>query len=170
MAVNLLCAAVVVLSPEFVRKKFPMRELAIFLERKARDPGSIVIVPVFHELTVEQCDNLEQLYASEPWPTSPGVPQVADTGVLQGWATDGKKLLEYAGVRLEQVRAHGEESSGCCTLCPITLGCINWWSPSEVMVTWAHHKRRSLSRLQSHRDCTKANLPTPMFWHKVLHQ
>jgi hypothetical protein len=95
---------VVVLSPEFVRKKFPMRELGMFLERKAMDPGSIVIVPVFYKLSVEQCDDLEQLYDSEPWPTSPGVPKVEDRGVLKGWAADVKKLLEYTGVRLEQVR------------------------------------------------------------------
>jgi hypothetical protein len=95
---------VVVLSAEFVRKKFPMRELGIFLERKARDPDSVVIIPVFYELTVEQCDNLEQLYDSEPWPTSPGVPKVEDRGVLKRWAADVKKLLEYTGVRLEQVR------------------------------------------------------------------
>jgi hypothetical protein len=76
----------------------------MFLERKAMDPSSIVIIPVFFELTVEQCDNLELLYDSEPWPISPGVPKVEDKGVLKGWAADVKMLTEIAGARLEQVR------------------------------------------------------------------
>jgi hypothetical protein len=105
--VYLLCTAVVVLSPEFVRKKFTMRELAIFLERKARDPSSIVIIPVFYELTVEQCGNLEQLYNSEPWPTSPGVPQVADRGLLKGWAEALKQLLGSTGAKIEEVSVEG---------------------------------------------------------------
>jgi hypothetical protein len=103
--VRLLCAAVVVLSPEFVRKECTMRELGIFLERKARDPSSIVIIPVFYELTVEQCENLEQLYASEPWPASPGVPRVEDKAVLKGWAAAVKQLLGTStGAKIEEVR------------------------------------------------------------------
>jgi hypothetical protein len=101
---RLLCAAVVVLSREFVRKRFTMRELRIFLERKARDP-TFVIIPVFYELTVEQCSNLEQLYVCKPWPTSPGVPKVADKDVLKGWAEDVRKLLDVTGAKIEEVRA-----------------------------------------------------------------
>jgi hypothetical protein len=104
--VRLLCAAVVVLSHEFVRKEFTIRELKIFLERKARDPSSIVIIPVFYELTVEQCENLEQLYTSEPWPASPGVPRVEDKAVLKGWAAAFKQLLSVStGAKIEEVRA-----------------------------------------------------------------
>jgi hypothetical protein len=94
---------VVVLSPEFVRKKYPMQEVNMFLERKARAPDSIVIIPVFHELTVEQCNNLEQLYSSEPWPISPSIPEV-DKEVLKGWAADVQKMLECTGVKIEEVR------------------------------------------------------------------
>jgi hypothetical protein len=100
----LLCAAVVVLSPEFVRKECTMRELKMFLERKASDPSSIVIIPVFYGLTVEQCENLEQLYASEPWPASPGVPKVEDKAVLKGWAAAVKQLLGATGAKIEEVR------------------------------------------------------------------
>jgi hypothetical protein len=78
-----------------------MRELRIFLERKARHP-TFVIIPVFYELTVEQCSNLERLYGSEPWPSSPGVPN--DTDVLKGWAEDVKKLLASTGSKIEEVR------------------------------------------------------------------
>jgi hypothetical protein len=103
-ALHVLCAAVMVLSPEFVRKKFTMRELKIFLERKVKDPSSIIIIPVLYELAVEQCCNLEQLYDSEPWPSSPKVPKVEDKEVLKEWAADVKKLLEYTGVKIEEVR------------------------------------------------------------------
>jgi hypothetical protein len=101
---RLPCAAVVVLSRDFVRKERTMRELAIFLERKASDPSSIVIIPVFYELTVEQCENLEQLYASEPWPASPGVPRVEDKGVLKGWAAAVQQLLGATGAKIKEVR------------------------------------------------------------------
>jgi hypothetical protein len=107
---HLCCAAVVVLSPEFVRKKYPMRELRIFVERKARDP-SFVIIPVFYKLTVEQCSNLNQLYVSEPWPTSPGVPRVADMAVLEGWAEDVRKLLDSTGAKIEEVSVWDRGSS-----------------------------------------------------------
>jgi hypothetical protein len=107
-------AAVVVLSPEFVRKKYPMQEVKMFIERKARAPDSIVIIPVFHELTVEQCINLEQLYDSEPWPISPRIPEV-DKEVLKGWAADVKKMLEYTGVKIEEVSV-GCSGSVVCTL------------------------------------------------------
>jgi hypothetical protein len=96
---------VLVLSPEFVRKECTMRELKIFLERKARDPSSIVIIPVFYELTVEQCKNLEQLYASEPWPASPGVPRAGDKGVPKEWAATIRELLSVStGAKTEEVR------------------------------------------------------------------
>jgi hypothetical protein len=95
-----------------------MRELAMFLERKTTDPDRFVIIPVFYELTVEQCDDLDQLYDSEPWPTSPGVPKVADRGVLKGWAEDVKKLLEYTGIRSEQVRvAWCWLAAACLSVC-----------------------------------------------------
>jgi hypothetical protein len=105
-------AAVVVLSPEFVRKKYTMLELKVFLERKARDPRSIVIIPVFLGLTVEQCYNLEQLYDSEPWPTSPSMPTV-EKAVLQGWAADVKRILECTGVKIEEVSVTCDGYAGC---------------------------------------------------------
>jgi hypothetical protein len=105
-------AAVVVLSPEFVRKKYTMLELKMFLERKARDPHSMVIIPVFLGLTVEQCYNLEQLYDSNPWPTSPSMPTV-ERAVLQGWAADVKQILESTGVKIEEVSVTCDGYAGC---------------------------------------------------------
>jgi hypothetical protein len=102
LTVCLLCAAVVVLSPEFVRKESTMRELKIFLERKAKDPSNLVIVLVFYELTVEQCENLQLLYEDEPWPT--GIARVDDDGVLKGWVEAVQQLLVTTGAKIEEVR------------------------------------------------------------------
>jgi hypothetical protein len=87
-----LLAAVVVLSPELVRKA-PARELHMFLERKARDPASVAIVPVLLGLTVEECGDLEALY-SQPWPV--GVPEPSKqerAESLAEWAAVVKQLL-----------------------------------------------------------------------------
>jgi hypothetical protein len=103
-----------------------MRELQIFLERKARDPSSIVIIPVFYELTVEQCENLEQLYASEPWPTSPGVPKVEDKAALKRWAEAVNQLLGVTGAKIEEVSVVGSSlDDGVCGR-QVRLGCADW--------------------------------------------
>jgi hypothetical protein len=113
-----LCyAAVVVLSPEFVRKAYPMGELKIFLERKASDPHSIVIIPVFIGLTVSQCYDLEALYDSEPWRTSTEIPPVRDRAVLRGWAEDVRELLKSTGAAIEQVRIAVQQLRAC----------VAWW-------------------------------------------
>jgi hypothetical protein len=131
---HLLCAAVVVFSPEYVRKEWTMRELAIFLQRKARDPCSIVIIPVFYELTVEQCHNLEQLYDSEPWPTSPRIPKVEDKAVLKGWAAGVKKLLEATGIKIEEVSFAWNEFFGLHTFIvvwvPFSMPDQGWVPPA----------------------------------------
>jgi hypothetical protein len=101
VATRVLRAAVVVLSPEFVRKAHPMRELGIFLERKARDPSSIVIIPVLLGLTVEQCRDMEALY-SQPWPEGIQAPEKAES--LKEWAAAVRQLLEMPMIRSEEVR------------------------------------------------------------------
>jgi hypothetical protein len=120
-----------------------MRELRMFLERKASDPSSIVIIPVFYELTVEQCENLEQLYASEPWPASSGVPRVEDKAVLKGWAAAVQQLLGATGAKIEEVR---EASTACA-------GGMNSSSSStepgmHARRHFAHHYIRYLAELQ----------------------
>jgi hypothetical protein len=93
----------VVLSPEFVRKKHPMRELRIFLDRTADLSDRIVIIPDLVGLTYTQCTTLENVYEAESWPES--VSQVEDKGVLKGWAADVKALLDITGATLKAVRA-----------------------------------------------------------------
>jgi hypothetical protein len=88
-------AAVVVLSPGFVRKQHPMRELKILLERKARDPSSIVVIPVFIGLTVEQCGDLEALYLSQPRLQGvPGLSKQERAESLEEWAVVVEQLLQ----------------------------------------------------------------------------
>jgi hypothetical protein len=100
-------AAVVVLSPELVQWQHPMRELQVLLERKAREPDSLLIIPVFIGLTVEQCDDLEGLYHSQPWPlevSQPSEQQRADS--LDEWAAAIEQL------RLQPTVVNSEEVGG----------------------------------------------------------
>jgi hypothetical protein len=86
-----------------------MRELQLFLERKARDPRDIVIIPVFVGLTAEQCDDLEGLCHSQPWPrgvAQPGAQERAES--LQEWAATIKQLCLLNKV------ARSEEVGGAC--------------------------------------------------------
>jgi hypothetical protein len=110
---------VVVLTPEFVHRRRPPRELQIFLERKASDPDSIVLIPVFLGLTGEQCDDLEGLYHSQPWP--PGVPQPSKqerAESLEEWAEAVKQL------RLQVTVAKSEE---------VGAACVSWWDEEVCM-------------------------------------
>jgi hypothetical protein len=98
---------VVVLSPEFVKARHPMRELAIFLERKARDPSGILLIPVFIGLNAEQLDDLEGLCHSQPWPQEmpqPGEQERAES--LKEWAAAVEQL------RLQPTVAWSEEVGG----------------------------------------------------------
>jgi hypothetical protein len=57
---------------------------------------------------VEQCSNLECLYNSEPWPTSPGVhPTAGDKDVLKEWAEDVRTLLDATGAKIQEVQGAG---------------------------------------------------------------
>jgi proteasome lid subunit RPN8/RPN11 len=97
------CAAVVVLSPEFVQTRHPMRELGIFLERKASDPSGILIIPVFLGLNEEQCDDLLS-YHSHPSPQGVAQPSDQDRAEsLKEWAAAVKQL------RLQSTVAWGNE-------------------------------------------------------------
>jgi hypothetical protein len=102
-------AAVVVLSPELVHRQHPMRELQIFLERKDSDPSSIIIIPVFLGLTMEQCDDVEGLYHSQPWPQGVPSPSEQERAVsVKEWAAVVRQL------RLQPTVARSEEVGAAC--------------------------------------------------------
>jgi hypothetical protein len=108
---------VVVLSPEFVQARHPMRELGILLERKASDPSGILILPVFIGLGVEQCDDLKALYHSQPWPQGVSKPSEQERAEsLKEWAAAVEQL------RLQLTVAWSEEVGGACALgCDVPL-------------------------------------------------
>ena len=96
-----MCATVVVvLSPEFVRKKCPMEELEIIISRK---PGSFCLLPVWYGITYKQCSNLSASYSTEPWVGGEDKPAPS---VLQHWAGNVKRLLDTVAVRDDQVRTY----------------------------------------------------------------
>ena len=57
-------AAVVVLSPEYVRKECPMEELEILLARQRSDQGGVHVLPVWYGVNYQQCCDLEAVYKS----------------------------------------------------------------------------------------------------------
>jgi hypothetical protein len=113
------CAAVVVLSPELVHGQRPTQELQILLERKARDPSSIAIIPVFIDLTSEQCDDLAGPQHAQPWPQ--GIQQSSE----QEWAESRKEwaaaieklsLQPLLVARSEEVGVLGVSGGACAGL------------------------------------------------------
>ena len=89
----------VVLSTDFVRKRYPMEELALLLKRKREDQG-FRLLPVLYGITYEQCTSLPQGYHTDEWGLKGGKP--ADD-ILQGWAAAVEELLNITAVREDQV-------------------------------------------------------------------
>ena len=97
-------AVVVVLSPEFVRKRCPMEELEILLARQRAEPGSVRVLPVWYGITYQQCCDLEAVYElEENWVG--GEPKPAPN-VLAHWAGTVRELLKTTAVRDDQVEPH----------------------------------------------------------------
>ena len=90
---------VVVLSREFVRKKAPMEELRLALQRVEETPKAARILPVFLEVSVEDCTSVRRLYDSwtVEWGPKP------DDEVLKVWENTLKGVQQYTGVRSDQV-------------------------------------------------------------------
>jgi hypothetical protein len=103
-------AVVVVLSPDFVRKKWPMWELEAALARPPRDPAAaggggegepVTLLPVLVDgLRVEDLgDAQRRLYGPGAWPSSRERP--ADD-VLTAWAALLKRVSAIVCVREDQ--------------------------------------------------------------------
>jgi hypothetical protein len=109
-------AVVVVLSPDFVRKKWPMRELEAALARPLRDPGAtgggggegepVTLLPVLVDgLRVEDLgDAQSRLYGPRVWPSSRERPR---DEVLTAWAALLKRVSAIVCMREDQARAQG---------------------------------------------------------------
>ena len=93
-------AVVVVLSPEFVRKKSPMEELEILLARHRADPRSVLVLPVWYGIDYQRVCNLEAGYHSEEWVGGQAKPA---PDVLARWAKTVRELLNTTAVRDDQV-------------------------------------------------------------------
>lgn len=69
------------LSKDFITSKWPMDELLISLERYQKNPGSFSLLPVFYELTVEDCSK-----------------------VCGEWKEAIERLCDFTGARPDSVR------------------------------------------------------------------
>ena len=79
----------VVLSPEFVRKCYPMAELHALLKRKDKEKEDFRLLPVLYNINYGQCMSLRTGYGEE-WVGGEDKP-AAD--VLEHWAAMVEKLL-----------------------------------------------------------------------------
>ena len=109
----MLNAVVVVLSPEFVRKEYPMKELEILLARQRSDPESVRVLPVWYEVNYQQCCNLEVVYCSEEWVGGEKKPA---QNVLDHWAKTVRELLHTTAVKDEQVGKNPSRTFCLCCL------------------------------------------------------
>ena len=90
---------VVVLSPEFVRKPYPMAELRTLLERKHEEKESFRLLPVLYGITYEDCKCLSSGYHKE-WLKGEDKPA---QGVLDQWAFMVNRLLSITAKHEAQV-------------------------------------------------------------------
>jgi len=101
--VAIIAAAVVaVLTPEFVRKRHPMWELGLALERHRQESSdSFVLIPVLQGLTIEDLSNaMKGLYGQQgSWDAY----QRPDDATLQSWADMLKAVSRIVCKRDDQV-------------------------------------------------------------------
>ena len=83
-----------------MRSKAPMHELGLALRHWEANPEGRALVPVFLNVSVEECKAMRQQY-DEPgfWD---GL-QKPEPAVLHAWATDLDRLSGFAGTRSDQV-------------------------------------------------------------------
>jgi hypothetical protein len=87
-----------VLSKEYIRKKWPMRELRILVERW--QAGSVRLVPVLYHLQMEDLADIRSQYDSD-WFVAESKPP---PDALDKYAEDLKKLSTCTMIRPDQVR------------------------------------------------------------------
>jgi hypothetical protein len=97
----LLRTGVIILSPEYVRKEYPMKELRNMLLRW--EAGGVALVPVLYGVTLEQLQGIRRLYDQERWCVAQAKPPKT---VLDGWAGDLQQLLRCTVIRPDQVLHH----------------------------------------------------------------
>ena len=92
-------AGIVVLSPEYVCRAWPMRELRIFEQKTQDKKEKFLLLPVFLRLTAGQTSELADLYRSNDYKAL-----LADKVPEEDWAALAANVAKHTGVRPEQVR------------------------------------------------------------------
>jgi hypothetical protein len=96
------CAVVVILSTHFIRKKYPMEELHLLLERDRQASGTRAkVLPVFYDITPGDLKETYKEYAA-----------AAGDDLKQQWARNLKILARITGIRPDQVRCSRQGSTG----------------------------------------------------------
>jgi hypothetical protein len=89
---------ILIISKDFVRKKYPMQELHILLRRW--QDGGAPLVPVLYGVTVEQLGDIQRQYGEGAWGAAGEKPASA---VLARWAEDLQLLQRCTMIRPDQV-------------------------------------------------------------------
>ncbi|CAM9502530.1 unnamed protein product [Chrysoparadoxa australica] len=93
---------VVMLSPSFVSRKWPLLELEIFMSRLDKQEGTqpIILLPLFYELTPDECGDLDSLQkypeVNEQWDTWEGDQDMRER--LQRWKKLLPRLAKLTGI------------------------------------------------------------------------
>ncbi|CAM9351083.1 unnamed protein product [Chrysoparadoxa australica] len=94
---------VVMLSPSFVSRKWPLRELAIFMSRSHKQEGTqpVVLVPLFYKLTPDECGDPDALPGKYPevrkqWDEWEGDPKMRKK--LKSWKVLLRILAKRTGI------------------------------------------------------------------------
>jgi hypothetical protein len=112
-----LVSVVLMLSEEFISKKYPMEELQLLLEWRWQDKAGLKLrkqgtraelVPVFYDLTYQ---DLSQTIAEHNRKAAQGTEE--DQQRMRQWVKDLKKLQGITGLRQDQVLQHALLSLRC---------------------------------------------------------
>jgi hypothetical protein len=102
-------AGVLIISKEFLRKKWPMEELAALLARHRR--GDVTLVVAMYQLTWDQVKDVRGMYDREPWCGGEARPECLD-----GWVALVEELMHSVTViRVDQVRHPATPHSCLCS-------------------------------------------------------
>ena len=107
------CAVVVVLSRDYMAKKWPMRELEHALQRRKKDPSSITLLPVLmDDLTIEDLKDLyHRVYDHESiWKIDRPRPSPE---TLDKWAGLAAQLTGITSRVISEVRLHFRPHTRC---------------------------------------------------------
>jgi hypothetical protein len=121
-------AGILIISKEFLRKKWPMKELAALLARHKNNEVTLVVA--MYQLTWDQVKDVRGMYDREPWCGDEARPEC-----LNAWVALVEELMHSVTViRVDQVRHHATPHFCLCS-------CLTDFAPAAC--TGVRQRRRA---------------------------